>query len=646
MTSIVLHQNEFGKKGIDKDISEIKEQLQLIEDSEFSNVVFKGVEEELKRLRETGKADDYILSLLDCIFDVIIERTCIDYETIIIKVNGCAQKIKGIKLVHSKSNVEFDDMRTLLKRTEKKLHDISLFLKTRYENIATDKDYLLLSELVFKIKDVGLFNDVAHQIPGLLLAKKNCGRYFYEDLVENYINLVESGDQKNMIEILYYEIIIDSFLAKYNRNFAKVNAKLVSCVSKAIENIKRMKDNKKNKERRLFFLEGLRIKLRGIDLNIDERLNYLNKKYEKDNPFIGKICLDNSIQRVDLTHLYSITIDPAGSKALDQAMSYKKLDNGNSILYVHLADPNSFIKDGSEMDMEARKRAHTIYVPRGEVVTMLSKELCYDKCSLLCYGNKVAVTYCIELDSSYNVVSYNRFNSVVKIDDNFSYNHGDKILLSNESTNLYIFLKQLEDISNEFEKQSKSNRLKSNLNKVIEHIDNDIDINDCEKYQTNSQKIVSNILLKVCELEATAAYEKGIPYVYRVHDKVDYKKAIAEIDNLSRLLHERNIPDCEVKRMLKKTVFSKYNLAYFSSKNTGHDALGLDCFARVTCPMGDYAALYNQRITKELLINKNIKDSSVYYYEGYVDEVAKELNAKKEINENYVEEYVKIKIRH
>ncbi len=646
MTSKILHENSFKKDEIEGDIKEIKERLQLVEDSNLANVVFNGVEKELKRIKKSGQADDYILDLLDCIFDVILERTCIDYETIFVKINGCIQKIRSINYSNSESNLEFDRLRTLMKRTEKKLKDISSFLKPRHEIMATDRDYVLLNELVFKIKDVGLFNDVVHEIPSVLLARNDCGKYFYENLVKEYINLVECGDQKNMIEILYYEIIIDSFLRKHKKNFAKINSKLINDIGKSIENVKRFKDNRKNKEKRIFFLEELRTKLKVTDLNLNEKIKILNKKYEKDNPFNGQIIFDNSISRVDLTNLYSITIDPAGSQALDQAMSLKKLDNGNSMLYVHLADPNSFIKEGSEIDIEARKRAYTIYVPRCSALTMLTEELCYDKCSLLCNGNKVAVTHSIELDSSYNVVSYNRFNSVIRVDDNFSFDYIDKVLSYNKSTNLYSFLKQLEDISKEFEKQYKRNRLKSNLNKVIEHIDNSIDINDLEKYQTNSQKIISNILLKVCELEATDAHEKGVPFIFRVQDKIDYKKAIVEVDDLSKLLIDRNIPDYEVKKMLKKTVFSKLNSAYYSDKNIGHDALGVECHAKITCPMGNYSAMVNQRISKVILMNDKVEDSVVYHYEDIVKDVSKELNTKKEINDNYVSEFVKLKIRH
>ena len=628
----------------ENNIGEIKNRLQGISDNDLVNVSFGFIEKEVLWLSKKVDCDDYVVDLLDCIFDVLIERKCINYDAVFLKINSLLQKIKNIRFDKSKENTE---LRLILKRTEKKLKDISLFLKTRYESMATSNDYLLLNELVFKIKDVGLFFDVVKQIPSLLLTKNDCGKYFYENLIKDYIVLVQSNDQKNMLDVLYYEIIIDEFLRKYKRNFVKVNNSLQNSINKAIEEVKRMKETKKSRDRRTFFLEDLKNKLKNNDFNFNEKLINLNKKYEKYNNFIGETKLDLNVKRLDFTKLYTITIDPENSLALDQAISYEKLDNGNSMLYVHLSDPASYIKKGSQIDNEAYRRSFTLYMSKSDTITMLPEELCYDKCSLLSNGSRVAVTHAIEFDNNYNVVNFNSYNSMVSVDINLSYDFADKILEGNEQSKLAILLRDLDECSNVIEKQNKNNRSKSNMNKIMKHIDSNIKSE--EDYCTvgvNSQKIMCTIMSKTCELIASKANEKGIPFVYRVHNKIDYEKVIKEVDGLKKLLLGRNIPESEIQKMLKKTVFSKYNSAYYSKDNIGHNALGLSCYAKATCPMGNYSSFINERITKELIIDSNYSDDVIYSYEDFVEEAAKQLNNKKEINDNYVNEYMKIKNKH
>lgn len=634
MTSKVLQERE-------DNIGEIKKYLQGVSDSDLANIAFKDVEKEVIWLSKKVEYDDYVIDLLDCVFDVLLERKCIEYDTVFIKINGLLQKIKNIKFDKQEDKTE---LKSILKRTEKKLKDISLFLRTKYESLATDNDYLLLNELVFKIKDIGLFKDVVKQIPSLLLAKNDCGKFFYEKLVRDYIVLVQSNDQKNMLDICYYEIIIDEFLNKYKRNFQKVNSLLQNNITKAIEEVKRMKETKKSKDRRTLFLEDLRIKLKNSDLNYDEKLYNLNRKYEKNSKFIEDISLDYSTERIDFRKRYTVTIDPTNSQALDQAVSIEELSNGNTILYVDLADPNSFFRRGSQIDNEAYKRSNTIYMPNNDAITMLPESLCYNMCSLLSNGDKVAVTHAVELDDKYNVVSFHSYNSIINVDLNLSYDYADKLLIRNDESELGLFLKKLDEISNAFEIQNKKNRSKSNIDKVMQHIDPNI--KNEEDYCTvgvNSQKIVCTIMSKTCELISNEAYQKGIPFMYRVHNKVEYEKVIKEVDGLKKLLLARNIPEFEVQKMLKKTVYSKYNSAYYSKDNTGHYALGLPSFAKATCPMGNYSSLINERITKELIINNNYSDGVIYSYEDFMDAAAKDLNAKKEINDNYVSEYLKIK---
>lgn len=84
-----------------------------------------------------------------------------------------------------------------------------------------------------------------------------------------------------------------------------------------------------------------------------------------------KICEDIKSQRVDISDKLVLTIDNSSTKALDDAVSLKSLENGNFELQIHISDVASLIKPGSFLDEEALKRASSTYVLRDFFIPML-----------------------------------------------------------------------------------------------------------------------------------------------------------------------------------------------------------------------------------------------------------------------------------
>ncbi|WP_272670023.1 exoribonuclease II [Providencia sp. PROV178] len=90
---------------------------------------------------------------------------------------------------------------------------------------------------------------------------------------------------------------------------------------------------------------------------------------------------DQGIERVDLTHLHFTTIDNASTEDIDDALYVEKTDNGDLKLYIAIADPTSYIPEGSELDKLALARGYTNYLP-GFNIPMLPRKLSDDLCSL------------------------------------------------------------------------------------------------------------------------------------------------------------------------------------------------------------------------------------------------------------------------
>ncbi|MFG0327369.1 MAG: ribonuclease R family protein [Phycisphaerales bacterium JB037] len=85
--------------------------------------------------------------------------------------------------------------------------------------------------------------------------------------------------------------------------------------------------------------------------------------------------------RADLTGEFIITIDPPDAKDYDDAISIEATPEGGWKLGVHIADVGHFIEPGSPLDVEARERGNSVYLPR-LVIPMLPEILSNGICSL------------------------------------------------------------------------------------------------------------------------------------------------------------------------------------------------------------------------------------------------------------------------
>ena len=90
--------------------------------------------------------------------------------------------------------------------------------------------------------------------------------------------------------------------------------------------------------------------------------------------------LDEGLEREDLTALPFVTIDGASTKDMDDALHVTPLEDGWQLM-VAIADPTAYIVPGSPMDLEAAKRAFTVYLP-GRNIPMIPRTLSDELCSL------------------------------------------------------------------------------------------------------------------------------------------------------------------------------------------------------------------------------------------------------------------------
>ena len=126
----------------------------------------------------------------------------------------------------------------------------------------------------------------------------------------------------------------------------------------------------------------------------------------------------------------AFTIDPLGSKALDDALSVEKSQSGKYRVGIHITDVSYFVEPGSAVDNEARKRGTSYFRGHGEESSlMLPEHLSHDTCSLLPNKERLAVSVYLDMDKHGGIVETVVRRTIVKSRCQLTYNEVQKMIL-------------------------------------------------------------------------------------------------------------------------------------------------------------------------------------------------------------------------
>ena len=358
------------------------------------------------------------------------------------------------------------------------------------------------------------------------------------------------------------------------------------------------------------------------DNSIDEKISlYLyNQDYRTQQKYT---CNINSIKedekRIDLTSLEFATIDPISAKDHDDAIYF---DIKTNELYVAIADVSAFIKEGSNLDKEAKKRAFSIYLPN-KVLPMIPHELSDDLCSLKPNVNRLAFVCKMKIDTkTASVKSSEVFEATICSKHKYSYEDIDEKIQNNTMPKdldaLYSLTKKLKKnrLKNGYDFRTSEYRLvlddKLNLTKVN------------EEQGSPSHSLVEECMLLANIQAASKLNEIGI---FRVHEEPNRKKiedlvkslALLGIDvKLKEDIHSTIISiqqkalNTGLENEVDKLIIQSQQQASYQTKQLGHFGLGFSSYSHFTSPIRRYSDLVLHRILKTKKIPKDIDDICEY----------------------------------
>ncbi len=357
--------------------------------------------------------------------------------------------------------------------------------------------------------------------------------------------------------------------------------------------------------------------------------------------------------RVDLTNKLIITIDGADAKDLDDAISVERLENGNYLLGVYIADVSFYVKDDTFLNLDAMERGTSVYLA-DRVIPMLPKKLSNGICSLNENVIRLVMACEMEINSLGEVINHNIFEGFIKSKYRMTYDAVNEIIDQKPDTiNKYDEIVPMINEANKLSKILYNSRVKrgafefeSPEAKLILNSDGKVKTIDL-RIRRSAECLIEEFMLVCNETIATVMSYLDVPFIYRVHespkqDKITklltlvsgfgYEYKIKNQKSTQRVLqsilqdndlNEPNLSDSEItKRGIINTMLIRtMSKAVYQETNIGHFGLASKCYTHFTSPIRRYPDLLVHRLIKEFLLFSNCttKTDSIGYYNHIVN---------------------------
>ena len=296
---------------------------------------------------------------------------------------------------------------------------------------------------------------------------------------------------------------------------------------------------------------------------------------------VAQQCLDSpppdpDSNRLDLTHLKVYTIDDESTQEIDDGLSLEYLDNGSQRLWMHIADPTRLVRPGDELDLEARRRSTTLYLPTG-MIPMFPPELATGPMSLV-QGNVCrALSFGVVLDETGNVQDYQIHASLIKPTYRLTYEDVDEMLQLGIRAEPEIAAIASWAVRREEWRKSQGS-INIHMPEAVIKVKNDDEIIIDVLDDSRSRQLVAEMMILAGEVAGRYGQTHQIPLPFRGQPQ-------PELPSEEELLQ---LPAGPVRFCAMRRCMPRSEMSITPARHAG---LGLDTYTQVTSPIRRYTDL-------------------------------------------------------
>jgi ribonuclease R len=327
-------------------------------------------------------------------------------------------------------------------------------------------------------------------------------------------------------------------------------------------------------------------------------------------------------KRRDFRDVTTFTIDPADAKDFDDALSFKRLDNGHYEIGVHIADVTHYVKPNTALETEAFDRATSVYLV-DRTIPMLPERLSNELCSLRPNEDKLTFAAVFEMDDRGKIINEWFGRTIIHSDKRFTYEEAQEVLESGTGP----FAEELIILNTLAKKLRKERFSKGAVNFETTEVKFKLDekgkpLAVIPKVRKDAHKLIEEFMLLANKQVATFVfnYKKGREkntFVYRIHDFPDpdkvkdfamfarqfgHKMQVDESsisNSLNKLMEEiEGKPEQNVLEQLAIRTMAK---AKYSTEAKGHFGLAFQHYAHFTSPIRRYPDMMVHRLLQHYL---------------------------------------------
>jgi ribonuclease R len=349
-------------------------------------------------------------------------------------------------------------------------------------------------------------------------------------------------------------------------------------------------------------------------------LNFSEKVENEAKDIQYKFSESELKSRLDFREENCITIDPEDAKDFDDAVTFKKLDNGNIELGVHIADVSLYVTENTSIDKEAFKRGTSVYLV-DRVIPMLPEHLSNELCSLQPHTDRLTFSCVMEFSPAGDLINYIINPSIIHSKRRFNYEEVQSIIDNKANDTYYSFLKNMMQFSKVLTKKRLG---EGGIDFETPEVEFELDDTGFPTAIHRKQRLDSHRLIEEFMLAANRTVSEHIkkistekftyPFIYRVHEKPDSEKMKKFLEFLKSIGYQikfdkkdissffqkllNDIKGTKEEIVIEEIALRSMMKAIYDTKNVGHFGLGFEDYTHFTSPIRRYPDLVVHRLLK------------------------------------------------